>query len=79
MEAKAIKVGNRLAFIVPEPIAEKCGIFENTSVDISLRDGEIVVRPQRKKYILSELLAEITPDNIHKEVGSGEPVGQEML
>ncbi len=79
METKTVKMGNSLAFIVPKPIAEKCGLMENTPVDISLRDDEIVVRPRRKKYTLSELLSGITPDNMHEEVGRGEPVGQELL
>ncbi len=79
MEAKAVKMGDSLAFIVPKPIAEKCGLMENTSVDITLRDDEIVVRPKRKRYTLSELLVGITPENIHEEVGSGEPVGQELI
>ncbi len=79
MEAKAVKMGNNLALIVPEPIAEKFGIIENTSVDISLRNNEIIVSPQLKKYALSWLLAGITPDNLHKEIDCCEPVGQELL
>lgn len=79
MEAKTVKIGNSLAFIVPQPIAEKFRLLENTSVDISLRGDEIVVRSKRKKYRLSELLTGITPDNMHNEIGSDESVGQELL
>lgn len=79
METKAFKIGNSLGFRIPEPIAMKSGIVESASVDISLRGDEIVIRPVCKRYILFELLAGITPENIHDEVGRDEPVGQELL
>ncbi|WP_051822595.1 AbrB/MazE/SpoVT family DNA-binding domain-containing protein [Desulfonatronum thiodismutans] len=79
MEARAVKMANSLAFLIPKPIVAKLGLMENTSVDISLRGDEIVFRPMPRKYILSELLAGITPENMHDEVGWGEPMGQELL
>ena len=79
MEAKTVKWGNSLALRIPNSIVKDCGLAENTLVDISFRKGEIVIRPMRKQYALSELLAGITPENIHGEVDMGEPVGQELL
>jgi antitoxin MazE len=35
--------------------------------------------PVRKQYSLEELLAEVTPENIHTEVSTGHPVGKELL
>ena len=32
---------------------------------------------QRKKYSLTEMLAKITPENLHAEVDMGPPVGRE--
>ncbi len=79
MEAKAVKMGNSLAFRIPKPIARKCGLIESSSVDITLRGDEIIIRPMRKRYHLSELLAGITSENLHAEVGGDGPVGQELL
>jgi antitoxin MazE len=79
MEAKAVKWGNSLAFRIPKSIAKECGLAENIPVDISLRGGEIVISPMRRKYALSELLAGMTPENTHGEIGPDEPVGQELL
>lgn len=79
MEAKTVKWGNSLALRIPNSIVKDCGLSENTLVDISLRKGEIVIKPIRKRYVLSELLAGITPENIHGEVGMDGPVGQELL
>lgn len=79
METKAVKWGNSLAFRIPKTIARECGLAESTPVDISLRGGEIVISPLRKKYALSELLNAITPENVHDEVGQDEPAGQELI
>lgn len=79
MEAKTVKWGNSLALRIPSAIVKECGLAENTLVDISLRKGEIVIKPMRKRYMLSDLLAGITPENVHGEVGMDEPVGQELL
>jgi antitoxin MazE len=41
------------------------------------RDGAIVLRPTRRKYELSELVAQITPKNRHRETDWGRPKGEE--
>lgn len=79
MKVKAVKIGNNLAFMIPQPIAEKCGLGESDSVDISLKKQEIVIKSVHKRYNLSELLAGITPENMHEEVGRDDPVGKELL
>jgi antitoxin MazE len=79
MEAKTARWGNSLAVRIPNSIVKDCGLSENALVDISLRKGEIVIKPMRKRYALSELLAGITSENVHGEVGMDEPVGQELL
>ncbi|GAA3411621.1 hypothetical protein ACFFNY_20505 [Paenibacillus hodogayensis] len=38
-------------------------------------DGHLVIKP--KSATLDELLAHVTPDNLHKEVSTGEPQGRE--
>jgi antitoxin MazE len=79
MEAKTVKWVNSLAFRIPKSIVEDCGLTENTLVDISFIKGEIIIKPLRKRYALSELLDGITSENIHDEVGMDKPVGQELL
>ncbi|ACU90618.1 AbrB/MazE/SpoVT family DNA-binding domain-containing protein [Desulfomicrobium baculatum] len=79
MEAKTVKWGNSLALRIPNSIVKDCGLSENSLVDISFRKGEIVIKPMRGRYALSELLAGITPENVHGEAFMDEPVGQELL
>jgi antitoxin MazE len=40
-------------------------------------EGGIVLRPTRRKYELSELVAGITPKNRHREIDWGRPRGEE--
>jgi antitoxin MazE len=57
--------------------------FKNCTVEMILEGEEIrvrKVRPSRpRKYLLRNLLAGITPDNLHPEWSTGPPVGREML
>jgi antitoxin MazE len=48
-------------------------------VDLSIRDGDLVVRPaKRVKYRIAELVRKITAKNLHGEVDTGDPVGREV-
>jgi antitoxin MazE len=47
-------------------------------VDVREQDGQIVIEPIRPgKADLAELLAGITPENLHGGVDFGDPVGKE--
>lgn len=43
------------------------------------KTGNVVLRPTRKKYKLTELVSRITPKNRHKETDWGEAQGKEHL
>lgn len=79
MLAKTLKWGNSLALRIPKPLASECGLEENTPVDIHVENHKLIIMPVRKQYSLEELLAEVTPENIHTEVSTGRPVGKELL
>ena len=50
-----------------------------SEVDLSVEDGELIVRPRRlPRYDLKDLLRGITAKNVHKEVETGAPVGREV-
>jgi len=51
---------------------------------MTLKNGALVIRPikrlrRKRKYTLQELVAQITPENIHPEIDYGPPVGREIL
>ena len=72
------KWGNSLAVRIPLAIAKQASIGEGDSVALTLNgDGGIVLRPTRRRYELSELVARITPRNRHRETDWGQPRGEE--
>jgi antitoxin MazE len=71
------KWGNSLAVRIPAHCVEVSGLKEGTPVQVSAKAGRIIIEPARPKYKLKDLLAQITPENMHSEVDWGEPVGDE--
>jgi len=69
--------GNSLAVRIPKPLAEEVGLDVDSQVEIEVRKGELIVRPVAKTYQLDELLAQITPDNLHSETDTGPALGNE--
>lgn len=77
-ESTISKWGNSLAVRIPLAIAKQAGLAEGDRVKLVLgQDGAIVVRPTRRKYELSDLVAKITPKNRHRETDWGQPQGGE--
>ena len=78
MLTKIQKWGNSLGLRIPRSFAAEAQVKAGSTVDISVADGGLVVRPvHRRKYRLSELLKGVRPGNLHEEVTTGEPVGRE--
>ncbi|WP_248930423.1 AbrB/MazE/SpoVT family DNA-binding domain-containing protein [Paenibacillus hamazuiensis] len=69
------KWGNSLGIRIPKSIALKVGLEEGTEIDLDVEDGHLVIKPKSKS--LDELLAQVTPDNLHKEAPTGGPQGRE--
>ena len=78
MKTRIQKWGNSLALRIPKSFANEVGFQKETSVEISLADGKLVITPVAKpKLTLKELLSKITPENLHHEVDTGATVGNE--
>lgn len=78
MVAMVAKWGNSLALRIPQYIVKEIQITEGTEVELVVLDGNLVVKPKpRRRYSLEELVAGITPENLHSEVESGSAVGHE--
>ena len=84
MEAKIQKCGNSLALRIPKSFAAHVHFEQNTSVDISVEQDKLIIKPSAQetplKHVekLEELLAGITDDNLHNEVQTGASVGREV-
>ena len=72
------KWGNSLAVRIPKPFASEVGLREDAAVDLRVSDGCLVITPvERPTYRLADLLAGVRRSNLHSEVSTGEPQGDE--
>ncbi len=72
------KWGNSLALRIPKSFAAEVGLQRETSVEISLANGKLVITPIAKpKLSLKQLLAKVTKENIHHEIDTGPAMGNE--
>ncbi len=79
MKTRVQKWGNSLALRIPKSFAAEAGLHKEGPVDISLADGELVIRPLAEpKLTLRQLLARVTKENLHHEVDTGHAVGKEV-
>lgn len=67
-----------VAVVVPQALASRIGLHSGGPAEVELSGGRLVVRPAGPAT-LADLLAGITPDNLHGEWASGPPVGAEQL
>jgi antitoxin MazE len=78
MRIRIQKWGNSLALRIPRSFAAETALGQGAEVDLTLEEGRLVVTPiERPEYNLDEMLARITPENLHDEVDTGGAVGGE--
>lgn len=71
------KWGNSLGVRLPKGVLERAKLNEGDELDVEVSGHGLVLRPLRKRT-LGEMLAAITPENVHGEAFAGEPAGNEV-
>ena len=72
------KWGNSLGLRIPRAFAADVEVEAGSFVDIRVENGELIIRPvRRREYVLSELLEGVNPSNLHEEISTGDPAGRE--
>jgi antitoxin MazE len=78
MQTKIQKWGNSLGLRIPRSLAAEAQVAEGATVDLSIEDGRLLVRPLRvRKYSLNALLRKVSRRTLHGEVSTGKAVGRE--
>ena len=78
MRSRIQKWGNSLALRIPRSFAIEVGLQRETSVELSLAEGKLVIKPVAKpKPTLKQLLAKVTKENLHHEIDTGPRIGNE--
>lgn len=79
MKTRIQKWGNSLALRIPKNFAIEAGLENEAPVEVTLEGGKLVVIPLHElDFTLDDLLAKITAENLHKEIDTGSPVGNEI-
>ena len=80
MKAVVKKWGNSASVRIPASVMVAAGLKLDQPVDVREEAGRVIIEPVASvEYDLAELLAGITPENIHAEIDFGGPVGKERL
>ena len=77
MTTRIAKWGNSLGLRLPKSVTQAARIDEGDRVDVTVKNGAIVIRPSRQTYSLDALVSQITPKNRHGETDWGTPAGVE--
>lgn len=79
MKTAVQKWGNSLALRIPKAYAEETGIHDGSAVDLTLKAGNLIITPVKKKvFSLDELVKGVTAKNRHDSIDTGPTVGQEV-
>ena len=74
------KWGNSASVRIPAAIMDAASLKLDETVDVREEAGRIVIEPVRPhEYDLAQLLAGITPGNLHGEISFGPAVGHEAF
>lgn len=67
-----------VSIVIPAAVAARAGLRGGEQARIEVAGGRLVVRPAGPAT-LAELLAGVTPENLHGEWAAGPPAGAESL
>ncbi|MDM0020117.1 MULTISPECIES: AbrB/MazE/SpoVT family DNA-binding domain-containing protein [Variovorax] len=71
------KWGNSASVRLPASVMKSLNLQLDQTVDVRDEGGRIVIEPVRDAVDLADLLAGITPENLHGEAEFGPAVGKE--
>jgi antitoxin MazE len=79
MLTKVQKWGNSLALRIPKAFAIDAQLENDSVVEVSLVDGQIVIKPiATPTWTLEQLLSGVNDSNLHRETDTGNAVGNEV-
>jgi antitoxin MazE len=76
-QAQLVRWGNSLAARIPKNVADEARLAEGDKLVLKVESPGNVAIKAVEKPSLEELVERITPENVHKEISWGKPVGNE--
>ena len=79
MQVKVQQWGNSLALRIPKTYAADIKLYKGSIIEISETEGKLVIKPiEEPEFTLKQMLAGVSKENIHHEIETGAPVGNEI-
>lgn len=82
MIARVQKWGNSLGLRIPKAFAAEARLAPGAPVDVTVREGKLVVRPlatrRPRRLSLDRLLARVAPENLHGPEWPDGTAGREL-
>ena len=79
MKATIQKWGNSLALRIPLAVAKQIRVKEGDAVELSVGAGGLTIKPACERPTLDDLLAGVTPDNLHESADWGPDLAREVF
>lgn len=74
---KLVRWGNGMAIRIPKALLRDANLQEGDTLSLTVRSGTIIAKPVKTKPVLEDLLAKVSPENVHGEMEWGKPRGRE--
>lgn len=78
MKVAICQWGNSAAVRIPQGLLSELGLKVGQRFDVRIERGALIMQPIHQRYELQDLLAQITPDNLHGEINYGPAKGNEI-
>jgi antitoxin MazE len=67
-----------MAVRIPKVVLRDAGLQEGDTLIFGAKNGTLIAKPLKKKPVLEDLVARISPANVHEEVEWGPAKGREF-
>ena len=78
VKVQVVKWGNSHAVRLPKVVLEEAELRDGDHLEVRVDKGRIAMEPVSPKLKLRDLVARISPKNLHDEQDWGKPVGREV-
>jgi antitoxin MazE len=78
IRSRIVRWGNSQAVRIPKQILDEARLREGEELEIRVEAGRIILESLKSKVTLESLVAQISPESQHHELGWGKPVGKEV-
>ena len=78
IRVQLVKWGNSHAVRIPKTVLDRAELREGDQLKVRVEERRISLEPAAPKLKLRDLVARITPRNLHAEQDWGRPAGREI-